>query len=696
MKCRLIGCALGMLGAGTALSSQAAEPAPAPAAYEDRLLESGPQATFDEPADQAPDSGWPRGGSVELQSLRQSGGVTDTRNETLKLEGHLDTPNYGAFSANLNINRYRNPVTAYDLSGQTGNLYSLSYRNGNTGRIDQRAMPFNNGWFANSSIGDINTAATPMSRGLGRVYLPSLPIEGISTSFERGGSTVLNASAGRLGYFDGLTSQGFTLGRGSVATFGAQQQIAGPETQLGIGRTDAAFQWVETRNANLNGLSGYAQDSQSFWGAVSWQGVAPWADTLGPGIGPVQERPGGLRVQANYAHSAGKPSYSGSLAPNDSANGFWVDSSWRSNWAQQGASVFYFDPSLRWGSNPIAGDLRGASWRADVSTRQWQLGGNVEVSESVSGLQGRSLFGNLFGRYRFDSRDALAGTVAARTGTQAAQSLQLTWEHISPQWGQSQLRADLANGRDQRVMRLGVDHAWAVGESQSLSTTLAFEQSSQSGVTSRSVIWGVLGSMPFLAGARVDLSLRGSNGIGDNSSKFLNANARVSWPLGGGWSFIAQYTAARGQESLNPAVVSALTTATQAPILTLPSSRTMQIALRWEARAGSASAPIGGGAGAGSGRLEGHVYFDQDNNGKREASEGGVPNVTVMLNRRYVARTDAQGYYSFPSVAAGSYQIEVVPDNLPLPWTPAARESVPVQVYVRGTATADFAVRRER
>ena len=39
----------------------------------------------------------------------------------------------------------------------------------------------------------------------------------------------------------------------------------------------------------------------------------------------------------------------------------------------------------------------------------------------------------------------------------------------------------------------------------SLSTTLAFEQGRQYGVSTRSVIWGVLGSLPFLAGARLDL-----------------------------------------------------------------------------------------------------------------------------------------------------------------------------------------------
>ena len=60
-------------------------------------------------------------------------------------------------------------------------------------------------------------------------------------------------------------------------------------------------------------------------------------------------------------------------------------------------------------------------------------------------------------------------------------------------------------------------------------------------------------------------------------------------------------------------------------------------------------------------------------NGRREASEGGVPGVTLILDRRFVTRTDAQGRYEFPAVAEGEHVIEVSSDNVPLPWTPALR-----------------------
>ena len=65
--------------------------------------------------------------------------------------------------------------------------------------------------------------------------------------------------------------------------------------------------------------------------------------------------------------------------------------------------------------------------------------------------------------------------------------------------------------------------------------------------------------------------------------------------------------------------------------------------------------------------------------------------MVVRLNGRFVARTDSQGRYEFPLVAAGMHRIEVVPDNLPLPWfideTTAQRT---LQVEVRQATRIDI------
>ena len=561
--------ALGLCGAGHALAGAPAWAQAAPAAavaqpeaagYADRVLDDSPQAAQeDEP--EARDTGWPRGWSIEGQSTQQRG-VVRQNSQSLLFSGYLDTPNYGTFSANANLNRDTAPVNGFGLVGTTGTPYSVvpySYRSGSTWRVDQRGMPFDGGWFGNNSIGNINMASTPLARGVGRVYLPNLPIEGVAASLEQPGRTTFNASAGRLGYFDGLSFQGFSTGRGTAASAGAQTQLTGGDGPLALGRTDAAVQLIETRDFNANGVPGFAQNTRSLWTAVSWQGLAPWADSLGTGFGGVADKVGGLRVQANLAHSAGRPSDAFSFAPRDSATGGWVDAAWRTELMQQAASVFYFEPSLRWGGDSLPSDLRGASWRGDISTRQWQIGTNIEVSDSVSGLQRSSVFGNLFGRYRFDSRDAVSATLAARTGTFAAQSAQVTWEHKSD-WGYTQWRTDA--GPRQRPARAAHRRRPCLERERDADASRPRWRSSsraRPGSDRRAVHWGVLGTTPLAAGARLDLSVRGSNGIGDNDARFLSANARLSWPLGLGWSFIAQYTAARGQESLNPAVVSALT-----------------------------------------------------------------------------------------------------------------------------------------
>jgi hypothetical protein len=124
--------------------------------------------------------------------------------------------------------------------------------------------------------------------------------------------------------------------------------------------------------------------------------------------------------------------------------------------------------------------------------------------------------------------------------------------------------------------------------------------------------------------------------------------------------------------------------------------RGIALTLRFEERAGSLSVPLGGGPGSGSGRLSGVVFLDANESGRFEAGEQGAANVTVVLDGRYAVRTDAQGRYEFPAVAAGRHRISVLPDNLPLPWMLVNEGQSEVEVSVRGNVTADVPARRNR
>jgi hypothetical protein len=79
-----------------------------------------------------------------------------------------------------------------------------------------------------------------------------------------------------------------------------------------------------------------------------------------------------------------------------------------------------------------------------------------------------------------------------------------------------------------------------------------------------------------------------------------------------------------------------------------------------------------------------------------DAGEPGAPNVLVLLNGRFPARTNAEGRFEFPSVVAGSHELRVVSDNIPLPWTVTNDGRTPIEVGVRERTFVTLPARRQR
>jgi len=108
------------------------------------------------------------------------------------------------------------------------------------------------------------------------------------------------------------------------------------------------------------------------------------------------------------------------------------------------------------------------------------------------------------------------------------------------------------------------------------------------------------------------------------------------------------------------------------------------------------AAPLGGMVGGGAGRIAGIVYLDSNEDGRFAAGEQGAANVTVILDGRYSARTDGQGRYEFPAVAAGRHTLTVMPDNVPLPWALVNEGRTEIDVPVRGSVNIDISLQRLR
>jgi hypothetical protein len=118
--------------------------------------------------------------------------------------------------------------------------------------------------------------------------------------------------------------------------------------------------------------------------------------------------------------------------------------------------------------------------------------------------------------------------------------------------------------------------------------------------------------------------------------------------------------------------------------------------VRYDWRAGAPTAPLGGGHGAGAGRISGVLFLDDNDNGRQDAGETGAPGVVVLLNGRFAARTDAAGRFEFASVVAGNHSLSVVPDNLPLAWTVPLDTRYDLRVGVRGQTRVELPARRQR
>ena len=59
------------------------------------------------------------------------------------------------------------------------------------------------------------------------------------------------------------------------------------------------------------------------------------------------------------------------------------EAAWRTERWRNAAGVFRLEPNLRWGNSPIASDIQGFYALGDTSTRQWQGGYSVELTDGV-------------------------------------------------------------------------------------------------------------------------------------------------------------------------------------------------------------------------------------------------------------------------------------------------------------------------
>ena len=623
-----------------------------PPGYEDRLIEDGalaPDVSVGE-STVLNAGGWPRALHVEAITSRVTRDDVDQDESGLRLNAMLDTPNHGAISLDANLRSSH----GYSYGSGTGDLYTLY----------QIGLPMNGDWLLNNAVGVSNTPAVDLARTQQRFWVPSILNNGSSTEWRKAGGLQLHASFGRPGLLTGIYVPTFEGLDGEQLSAGAQWN--------GRGRWSAALQAVDIEDVRL-GIgplnSAETRSGHALFGAVGWGDPD-------------------LRVQLNLIESA--------MDDQDSGTGAWLDSAVRSGRIRHTFGAFRFDPEVAWANQPLASNHQGGYYRAAFQNRQWILDGGVDYVSPVSGNADDTVFGTSYARYQWSSRLGLGGGLNVRQDDSTAWSAFGFVDHTNA-LGIGRAQADYATDDLREQTQLTLNQTWNVPAGMRLGSSLIVGQDEFAGREHdhgrpcrerrrRHPQQPLRRRQRPLGQRRRPRAVRQHPG---EPRTQLDVRARLD--SGRQLLHQPQHLACAARHHLanrpGPAVRGAAHR--RRGLLHHAAS---SVAGRFPHRAARGRGRVG----VGSGSIQGLLYLDNNDNGRMDAGEPGVPNVVIMLNGRFAARTNSEGRFEFPSVAAGAHVLSVVQDNLPLPWTVPEEGNTQIEVGVRERSFVELGARRQR
>jgi hypothetical protein len=633
---------------------------PSVTVYQDRYISGGTLTPDVSAGDESSDgAGLARSlqvdGVVSMLNSHDGGPTNNVMENGIVARSQWDTAGYGAWTL--------------DASARTGGsgLGSADGGQGGVITLKERGMPFDGSWQADNGLGDLNTPDINLAQLQSRFFLPTGPMQGLTTEWRGPEGLQIVAGGGVPGIYDGIVVPDFRTLGGSTATAGAQWS---PASHWAVGG-----QMIEARDVNLS--IGQVVDGASLMTSTTGLLSAAWQN-------------GGERLQMNVLE--------GDISGRSNAFGTWVDGSIAQGRFLQNAGLFRIDPNLTWGNQLISNDMQGGYYRLNYTSRQWMSDVGIDEVYSVSGLGADTTF--LTGDTRYQvSRDLGLGGVAniSRADGGSAWSLEGYLDHLNS-WGTGRAQADYATTPTGQSSTLTLNQAWSAPVGIRLSTSVYIERIAGAPVNDLlqdSTVLGVAanGGGQFTSRLSIEGNVQWAEAVAGRAAPGVSANVSLTWQLSRNWKLLATYYDSRVSAWTPLTVVSPLTPPVATPIPGVE-EHGMFLTLRYQRASGAQFAPLGGAPGAGAGEIEGSVYLDANNNGLFDAGEAGAANVTVLLDGRYSTQTDARGHFDFPAVTAGRHVLTVSSDNLPLPWVLAGGGRTEVQVATRGRAEVNIAAQR--
>jgi hypothetical protein len=631
-----------------------APPAPAPA-YQDRYIAGGTLS---------PDISTGDYGTSDTnglaRSIRMDGVVSVLDQEApdasrihengLIADAQWDTASYGAWSADAaaRTGGSSRPGVGHDYGTASFSLH-------------QRGMPFDDGWQADNALGDINAPLINLARVQPRFLLAQGPMEGVESEWRGPSAVQFVAGAGEPGIYDGIKVPTFQTLGGSTATLGAQWA---PASQWALGGEFAAARDVSLYYQPL-GTTFATERISSTTGFLT----AAWQD-------------GGSRAQINVID--------GTVDGNGNSLGVWVDASRTQGAVTQSFGAFRIDPNLAWGNQLITSDAQGGYYRVDYQSRRWLADFGVDQVSSVSGTGSSTTFVNADARYQLSRDTGFGGVVNVRRSASASAWSVEGYLDNANSYGIGRGQVDYATDPQTRDAAITLQQTWNMRAGTRLSTTAAVDRIRSTAITnvvqdSTIVRLAVYGGGDLTARLALDGSVQWATAVQGQAAPSRSADVSLTWQVARAWSVLASYYENRVGSWTPLAVTSPLAPPTPA-VVAAAGERGVFLTVRYQEARGAHFVPLGGVLGSGSGRLSGVVYLDANENGRYDAGESGAANVTVILDGRFSVRSDSNGRFDFPAVAAGHHVLTVQADNLPLPWTLTNSGRTEVDVATRDRA----------
>jgi hypothetical protein len=318
----------------------------------------------------------------------------------------------------------------------------------------------------------------------------------------------------------------------------------------------------------------------------------------------------------------------------------------------------------------------------------------------VSGQGPNTTFANGNARYQLSRDTGIGGAFnVLYTKTQTAWSAEGYVDSVNA-YGTGRAQIDYATQSEISDATLTLQQTWNLRDSLHLSTSAAVDKidstsSSTQPQDSTIVRLSVYGSGDLTARFSVNGSVQWATAVQGRAAPSTSADVTLTWQMARSWSLLGTYYENRIGSWTPLIVTSPISPPVPTPIAS-QSTRGFFLTLRYQNARGAQFVPLGGAPGAGAGRLSGVVYLDVNENGRFDAGESGVANVTVILDGRFSVRTDANGRYDFPAVVAGHHVLTVQQDNLPLPWTVSDSGHIEVDVKTRDRSEVDIGALRLR